>query len=264
MKANRHFEKLRRTTTKKGRRAGRPFSAGCAEVGSGALGGLGGGGFFGHHHFFFALDIVEPAFFLNFFVQLFAHKCLYIDRVMRFRYATMKVYPFRFNIYLALIAVALFSAGCKTKSADEKKVSALRIHIESNVDPNGTSQTISLLRADPVSITINHTPILTEDDVVAARVLDTPAGFSVELKFSDTGTITLEQYSASNPDRHFIIFGQWGEKGTEGRWLAAPLITHRIINGILSFTPDMSRDDAYRFVLGLNNVAKANAKATMK
>jgi hypothetical protein len=36
----------------------------------------------------------------------------------------------------------------------------------------------------------------------------------------------------------------------------APLITGRMHDGILSFTPDMSRDEATNFVQGLNNVAK--------
>jgi hypothetical protein len=36
----------------------------------------------------------------------------------------------------------------------------------------------------------------------------------------------------------------------------APLITGRINNGLLSFTPDMTRDEATEFVKGLNNVAK--------
>ena len=74
----------------------------------------------------------------------------------------------------------------------------------------------------------------------------------------------LEQYSAANPGKHFAIFGQWGEKLADGRWLAAPLITHRIADGMLSFTPDMSREEADRLVLGLNNVAKKILKGQFK
>ena len=48
----------------------------------------------------------------------------------------------------------------------------------------------------------------------------------------------------------------WGKDLKNGRWLMAPLITSRINNGLLSFTPDMSRDEATLFVQGLNNVAK--------
>ena len=81
-------------------------------------------------------------------------------------------------------------------------------------------------------------------------------GFAIEIKFDENGTWLLEQYSAANPGRHFVIFGQWSEKLADGRWLAAPLITHRIGDGVLAFTPDCSREEADQLVLGLNNAAK--------
>ena len=183
----------------------------------------------------------------------------------------MKVYAPRFNIYLWMFAALALFSGCQTHHSvtkESKEISALRIHMETNPDPSGTAltQTVSVLRAEPVSVVIAQTPFLTEADVVAARVLDAPAGdgFAVEIKFSDVGTLTLEQFSASNPGKHFVVFGQWGDKSMDGRWLAAPLITHRITDGLLSFTPDMSRDDAYRLVLGLNNVSRQIAKGQMK
>jgi hypothetical protein len=101
-----------------------------------------------------------------------------------------------------------------------------------------------------------HDPILTEANVVAARVIETPGGFAVEIQFDESSSLMLEQYSSSNLGLHFVIFGQWGEKASDGRWLAAPLITHRIANGQLAFTPDITRAQADRLVLGLNNVAK--------
>jgi hypothetical protein len=70
------------------------------------------------------------------------------------------------------------------------------------------------------------------------------------------GTVVLEQCSATNPGGHFVVYGQWGKDLKNKRWLMAPLITGRIHDGILSFTPDMSRDEATNFVQGLNNVAK--------
>ena len=118
------------------------------------------------------------------------------------------------------------------------------------------TQTISVLRADPVLVTIMQQPVLTEANLVAAKIIDAPGGFAIEVRFDETGTWMLEQYSAANPGRHFAIFGQWGEKLADGRWLAAPLITHRIANGVLAFTPDMSRPEADQFVLGLSNTAR--------
>jgi hypothetical protein len=43
------------------------------------------GGFFGFHHGFFAFDVGLAAFFVFVFVVLFAHKCLYFVRRLRFR-----------------------------------------------------------------------------------------------------------------------------------------------------------------------------------
>jgi hypothetical protein len=97
---------------------------------------------------------------------------------------------------------------------------------------------------------------------LGARIIDTPGGFAVEIQFDQTSGLMLEQYSAANPGLHFVIFGQWGEKVSDSRWLAAPLITRRIANGQLSFTPDLTRVEAERFVLGLNNVAKKLKKGT--
>ena len=177
----------------------------------------------------------------------------------------MKVRARQFNLYLAVIAALVFICGCQTGKDDkEKQTAALRIHIETNPGSSDTSQTISVLRSDPVAVTIANDPVLTEVNVITAKVINAPGGFAIEIRFDETATWTLEQYSADNPGKHFAIFGQWSEKITDGRWLAAPLITHRIGNGVLAFTPDCSREEADKLVLGLNNVAKKNLKALMK
>jgi preprotein translocase subunit SecD len=177
---------------------------------------------------------------------------MYSDLVVR----TMKVCGRRFNLYFALAMAFALLCGCQTEWHKKKPVAALRIHLEVSPDSSETSQTVSVLRADPVSVTVSRDPILTEANIVAAKVIQTPGGFAIEVRFDENGTWLLEQYTASNPGRHFAIFGQWGEKLASSRWLAAPLITHRIANGILTFTPDASRAEADELVLGLNNDVK--------
>ncbi len=148
--------------------------------------------------------------------------------------------------------------GCQTHKHTPKKnqtVGALRIHLQANPNEVGATDTISVLRSTPVSVTIGHEPILTEANLLTARVIDTPGGFAIDVHFDESGTLMLEQFSAANPGRHFVIFGQWGDKLANGRWLAAPLITRRISNGELAFTPDITRAEADQLVLGLNNVA---------
>ena len=170
----------------------------------------------------------------------------------------------QFNLYLSLLAAVALLCGCQTHRKDKEPVAALRIHIESTGNAEGSGQTVSVLRNDPVLVTIADEPILTESSIINADVINVPGGFAVDVQFDETGTWILEQYSASNPGKHFVIFGQWGEKLAQGRWLAAPLITHRIAGGLLAFTPDASREEADELALGLNNVAKKTIKGKLK
>lgn len=179
----------------------------------------------------------------------------------------MKCCARQFNLYLPLLPVLALLAllcGCQSGKKDKEPTAALRIHIESSDSLAGTGQTVSVLRADPVLVSIATDPVLTEANVVGAEVISVQGGYAVEVKFNQTGAWTLEQFSAANPGKHFVIFGQWGEKVTDGRWLAAPVISRRLASGILSFTPDASRAETDQLVLGLNNVAKKNLKASLK
>lgn len=156
------------------------------------------------------------------------------------------------------MALALLLAGCGTLGQRNESMSSVTIFM--SVPPGaiqtGTTETVSILRSDPVQVTVDRQPVLSEQNLVAAKVIDTPAAPAIELKFDPMGTVILEQCSATNPGGHFAIYGQWGKDLKEKRWLMAPLITGRIKDGILSFTPDMSRAEATNFVEGLNNVAK--------
>ena len=175
----------------------------------------------------------------------------------------MKLLARRFNIYLALAFLLGLACGCQT-GKQEKEVGALRVHIEVSPDLAGTSENISMLRSDPVLVTIKREPILTEANIVTAKVIDARGGFAIEIKFDENGTWLLEQYSAANPGRHFAVFAQWSETPVTARWLAAPIITHRIAGGILAFTPDCSREEADQLVNGLNNIAKKIHKSDLK
>jgi hypothetical protein len=222
-------------------------------------------GFFGFHRGLFPLDVGLAAFFMFVFIVLFAHKCLYFVRGLRFCVCTMNFYAGRFNLYLLALLALTLAVGCSTPEKKEKKkedefLGAIRLHIESTMNALDTSQTVSILRAQPVSITIAKEPVLSELNLLHVRLMETPGGFAIELKFDDTATLTLEQFTSAYAGKHFAIFGQWGEKKDEGRWLAAPLITTRNATGILAFTPDMSHAEAVRFVTALNRAAKKAQK----
>ena len=174
----------------------------------------------------------------------------------------MKVLARQFNIYLALAVLLGLACGCQT--GRKTSTAALRVHIEVSPDLTGASQNISVLRSNPVLVTIKREPILSEANIVSARAFNAMGGFALEFKFDENGTWLLEQYSAANPGAHFVIFGQWGKKNSDGRWLADPVIGRRISNGTLVFTPDCSREEADRLVLGLNEIAKENHKKIFK
>ena len=166
----------------------------------------------------------------------------------------MESWTRHFNIYLA-VAIALgLLCSCKTNEP-HGQVSALRVHVEVSRDNAGTGEEVTVIRADPVTVNILKQPILTEANIVGAKIIDAPGGFAINVHFDETGTWIFEQYTAANTGRHLALFGQWGEKLANGRWLAAPLITHRIADGSLSFTPDMSREEAEQFIIGLSNSA---------
>ena len=171
----------------------------------------------------------------------------------------MEFWSRQFNIYLALAATLGLLCSCQTNKP-HGPVSALRVHIEASPDEAGMSEQVSVIRADPVLVNITKQPILTEANLVGAKIIDAPGGFAIDIHFDETGSWILEQYTAANTGRHLALFGEWGEKPINGRWLAAPLITHRIADGVLAFTPDMSRLEADQFILGLSNSAAFYSK----
>jgi hypothetical protein len=180
----------------------------------------------------------------------------------------MSFYAVRFNLYLLLAALILPLAGCKTSPAEkeEKRCASLRIHLENRAKvPGGTDgEIISVLRSSPVVVRINPEPVLTEANILKATLLETPGGCAIQVEFNQTGTWVLEQFTSANAGRHFAIFSQWTENTKDSRWLAAPIISHRIANGVYSFTPDASREEAEKIVSGLNHMAKKIAKGEFK
>jgi len=143
-------------------------------------------------------------------------------------------------------------------------MAALRIHMESTPNDAGTTQTISVLRSAPVLVTILKDPVFTETSLASASVIETEGGFALQLQFDESSALLLEQYSAINQGRHFVLFAQWGDKLSEGRWIAAPLISRRIANGTLTFTPDMTREEADKLVIGINNAIRQFQKTAFK
>ncbi len=161
----------------------------------------------------------------------------------------MMIRALRFNTYLLLTVVAL-GLGCKTMG--KKEASTLRIHLEVNSDGTERNSAVPIGRKEPFLINVERDPFLNEGAIVRALVVEGIGGFQIMVHYDRKGTWLLEQYSTAYKGKRIAILSQFGE----ARWIAAPLLTKRIIDGTLIFTPDTTREEADRIVRGLNAIAK--------
>ena len=164
----------------------------------------------------------------------------------------MRIRVFRFNLYL-LLALGL-AVGCRSdKSKYTKRDQAsLRLYLEVNRDGSDSNEPVLIGRQAPFALNVEKKAFLTEFNIEKASVVDALGGFSICLRFDKEGGWLLEQYTTAQKGKHIAIAAEFGQL----RWLAAPLITQRIADGMLVFTPDASRDEAERIVSGLNRVAE--------
>jgi hypothetical protein len=123
----------------------------------------------------------------------------------------------------------------------------------------GRTREVQVYREHPVTFTVAD-PILSEASVKKAQIVDAVGGFALRLDFDKEGSWLLEQYTSGNTGKHLVIFSQWEDapnaKQSTGRWLAAPRIQKHIADGVLIFTPDATREELEKIVVGLNHVAK--------
>jgi preprotein translocase subunit SecD len=166
----------------------------------------------------------------------------------------------RFNIYL-LVTVAVAAAvvcGCQStaKQKPAKLLSTLRLHLGAGRDVARASRPVPVYRQNPIMINVEKEPFLSEGNVAEAKVIDVVGGFALRIRFDGAGTALLEQCTTANRGRKIAVFSQFGEEIKDSRWLAAPVIARRITDGVFTFTPDATREEAEEIALGLNNVAK--------
>ncbi len=166
----------------------------------------------------------------------------------------------RFNIILILLFCASLGCHSSEKKKDEKDketskhASLLHFHLEVNSDPSGHTVTVPVYRASPVQITVEAEPILDEGFIKKIEVVDADemGGIALKVTFDDDGTRRLDALTIEHRGQRVAIYGVW----TEGRWLAAPMLSKRITDGVFIFTPDATRDESERIAKGLKNVIK--------
>ena len=163
-----------------------------------------------------------------------------------------------FNVFLAVATIVLLT-GCLSSAERKKKkeFSNVRVHVETDRSSDHSSA-VSIHRSAPIRINIEREPVLDEHNISSAEVVSQADGtFAIQIKFDRHGSWILERTTVTHRGKHLAIFSYFGQ----ARWLAAPLIIGKNSTGMLTFTPDASREEAERVVLGLNNVArKLNSK----
>ncbi|MEO6035511.1 MAG: hypothetical protein ABIQ35_09670 [Verrucomicrobiota bacterium] len=169
----------------------------------------------------------------------------------------MKIRLLAFNTYLLAAALLL---GCKTpqekrEAAESKKqkkeLSTIRFHLEAEGDSSGRAEPVPILRAAPVLVNVIKDSFLDERDVLKATLVDADGGFSIRVQLDDHGGFVLDTVTTSNKGKRLAIMTE----ATDRRWLAAPVITRRITDGVITFTPDATREESLRIVRGLNNTS---------
>jgi hypothetical protein len=163
----------------------------------------------------------------------------------------------RINIYLCLALTVLFAAACsspaeKKKKKEEKETAFLDLHLEVNRDGSQDNEEIVINRSSPYTINVDKTGFVDSGDLDEAVVVDDLGGFLIRIKFNWRGTQLLDGVTSANHNRRIAVFARFPET----RWLASPVVHKRIADGVFTFTPDCSREEADRLVRGLNNVAK--------
>jgi preprotein translocase subunit SecD len=170
----------------------------------------------------------------------------------------MKIRWNRFNIYLAVALSAAAVCGCRSPSESiaKKRLSTLRFHLQASRDAAVATKAIPVYRQQPFMLNVEKAPCLNESNVSEAKVVDVVGGFALRIQFDHAGTTQLEEVSTVNRGKRIAVFSQFGENLKEFRWLAAPVISRRITDGVFIFTPDATREEAEEIALGLNNTAK--------
>lgn len=155
------------------------------------------------------------------------------------------------NIYLLGVALLMVAVvGCESKEEKQKKSAMIQLHLEVDGDVVRRSSEVPIIRSTPVMINLAEDVIVPDYYMESARMVETPeGGYAIRLKYDLQGTWTLRNVTAVNIGKHIGVYAAFHP---DTRWLAAPVINKAITNGVFSFIPDASREEARRIVDGVN------------
>ena len=177
----------------------------------------------------------------------------------------MKISFVRFNTFLCAASILAAAAGCQTKSGDKdakdkpdkKEATVIELHMEADVESIRDTMPVPVGRDNPITVEVEKDPFMDGEFLDNAEVVEEPDGlFSIRLKFDWQGASLLNAETARNPGRRVAVFCQFGKGKEKNFYIASPKIQRPISNGIFTFAPAVTHDEAERIVRGLNNVAK--------
>jgi preprotein translocase subunit SecD len=155
-----------------------------------------------------------------------------------------------------ILLLAGFLAGCESSKDKDKEFTLIKLHAETTYSGSEFSKTVPVFRASPTYVTIDRNSFLDENDLVRASI-EEDNGFAIRLQFNEHGVLLLENVTRANQGGRIAIFCDFGE---QSRWLAAPVFDRAVTDGIITFTPDATREETERIVRGLNNEVKVLKK----
>jgi preprotein translocase subunit SecD len=158
------------------------------------------------------------------------------------------------NAFFCTLALLCLFTACKTteEKKEAKQQTLVKVFVEVPRGDKSDEAEVPVYRQHPVNIRIDTKELLNNIDIKGASIVDIEGGYGMRITFDEHGARVLENVTARNAGKHLVIYAAWPEI----RWLAAPRITRRIANGELVFTPDATREECEKIVLGINNVAK--------
>jgi len=177
----------------------------------------------------------------------------------------MKFRPSRFNTYLWLLVLTWGVWGCHTapkeKQAPKKGYSAVSFHIEVTRDGTDKNSTVTIGRQVSFPLNVTKNPFLETSHLTGVSLMDDGmGGFGLKFLFDRQGSWLLEQYTVANKGRRIAVLAELDDF----QWIAAPLITQKISDGVFTLTPDASREEAEKLVLGLKkSIKKIRSRNTL-
>lgn len=174
----------------------------------------------------------------------------------------MRIAPSLINCYLLLLAtLVVLQAGCQSSAerAYREESSTLRLHLEVSPDVLGRSSPVPIFRENPILVNVELESFLDEAHVALASVQEDRGGFLIHIQFDSLATSILNATTLANPGRRIAVVSHFPNL----RWLAAPVIQRRISDGVFTFTPDATREEAERIVRGINNTINLAKKRSL-